>query len=363
MNLDDGQLTLNVAMVTILATGGAGQVYARTTNPTVATGDGIAMAYRAGAAIRDLEFVQFHPTGLAVEGQETVLLVTEALRGEGAYLRNMAGERFMEKLRPAGRAGGARRGRARHGRPRCGARGPTTSTSTRRTSTPSMLAERFPTRDRRASPSTGSTWPPTSSPWPPSCHYFIGGVVTDVWGRTTVPGSLRERRGRRARACTAPTGWPRTRCSRASCSRTAWCATSTATSAGSARTCAGCASPCPRAGRTARRQSTRPRRAAGSPRSCCASVGVLRDETGLRAAIAELRALTSELDLRRSRAPPSTRLLNLLTLGDADRQVGAAARGVARRPPARGLPRARRRALAAPHHAAPAGRAPRSDRA
>src|SRR5450756_3045363 len=95
LNLDDGGLTLNVAMVTVLATGGAGQVYGRTTNPSVATGDGIAMAYRAGAAIRDLEFVQFHPTGLAAPGQETVQLITEALRGEGAYLRNAAGERFM----------------------------------------------------------------------------------------------------------------------------------------------------------------------------------------------------------------------------------------------------------------------------
>ena len=82
-----------------------GRCLGRTTNPLVATGDGVAMAYRAGAAIRDLEFVQFHPTGLAVPGQgETVQLITEALRGEGAYLRNAAGERFMTGLRPARRS-------------------------------------------------------------------------------------------------------------------------------------------------------------------------------------------------------------------------------------------------------------------
>ncbi len=99
LNLADGEYTLNLAMVTILATGGAGQVYARTTNPEVATGDGVAMAYRAGAAIRDLEFVQFHPTGLAAGGSPTPL-VTEALRGEGALLRNAAGERFMTAVDP-----------------------------------------------------------------------------------------------------------------------------------------------------------------------------------------------------------------------------------------------------------------------
>ena len=99
LNLRDGEYTLNLAMVTILATGGAGQVYARTTNPEVATGDGVAMAYRAGASIRDLEFVQFHPTGLAVAGSPTPL-ITEALRGEGALLRNAAGERFMVGVDP-----------------------------------------------------------------------------------------------------------------------------------------------------------------------------------------------------------------------------------------------------------------------
>ena len=80
----------------VLATGGLGQVYSDTTNPTVATGDGVAMAYRAGAEISDMEFVQFHPTALYVKGAPRFLL-SEALRGEGAYLRNMAHERFMAK--------------------------------------------------------------------------------------------------------------------------------------------------------------------------------------------------------------------------------------------------------------------------
>jgi L-aspartate oxidase len=80
----------------LLATGGLGHVFLNTTNPDVATGDGVAMAWRAGAEIADIEFVQFHPTALHVEGAPRFLL-SEALRGEGAYLCNAAGERFMER--------------------------------------------------------------------------------------------------------------------------------------------------------------------------------------------------------------------------------------------------------------------------
>lgn len=94
-----GQAVEIQARAVLLATGGLGCVYRDTTNPDVATGDGVATAYRAGASIGDIEFVQFHPTALDCEGAPRFLL-SEALRGEGAYLRNRAGERFMPRYHP-----------------------------------------------------------------------------------------------------------------------------------------------------------------------------------------------------------------------------------------------------------------------
>ncbi|HSA78238.1 MAG TPA: FAD-dependent oxidoreductase, partial [Nitrospirota bacterium] len=88
------------ARAVILATGGAGQLFMRTTNPTVATGDGMAMAFRAGAALVDMEFVQFHPTALFREGAPQFLL-SEAMRGEGGMLKNIHGQRFMDGYHPA----------------------------------------------------------------------------------------------------------------------------------------------------------------------------------------------------------------------------------------------------------------------
>src|SRR3974390_1722050 len=96
LDTESGETLRIRARAVLLATGGLGRVYLNTTNPDVATGDGVAMAWRAGAEIADIEFVQFHPTALYTPGAPRFLL-SEALRGEGGLLRNMAGERFMER--------------------------------------------------------------------------------------------------------------------------------------------------------------------------------------------------------------------------------------------------------------------------
>jgi len=174
------------ARQTLLATGGAGQVYSDTTNPPVATGDGVAMAYFAGAAVADLEFVQFHPTALKMAGQPRFLL-SEALRGEGARLVNAAGEAFMARYDPAGDL--APRDRVARGIVREAQRTGGDIFLTLDRLDPSYAHRRFPLISeacRRA----GLDLATDPIPVGPAAHYLMGGVVTDVDGRTTVPGLL-----------------------------------------------------------------------------------------------------------------------------------------------------------------------------
>jgi L-aspartate oxidase len=181
---DDGAPRTARAHCTLLATGGAGQVYSETTNPPVATGDGVAMAYRAGAAVADLEFVQFHPTALKMPGQPRFLL-SEALRGEGARLVNADGEAFMARYDPAGDL--APRDRVARGIVREAQRSGGEIYLTLDRLDPAFVHARFPLISeacRRA----GLDLARDPIPVGPAAHYMMGGVVTDVDGRTTIPG-------------------------------------------------------------------------------------------------------------------------------------------------------------------------------
>jgi L-aspartate oxidase len=181
---DDGSLGTAGAPAVLLATGGAGQVFRETTNPAVATGDGVAMAYSAGAAVSDLEFVQFHPTALNVPGHPRFLL-SEALRGEGARLVNAAGERFMASYDPAGDL--APRDRVARAIVREGERTGGPVFLSMEHLDPAFVHARFPLISeacRRA----GLDLARDRVPVGPAAHYVMGGVHTDLDGRTTLPG-------------------------------------------------------------------------------------------------------------------------------------------------------------------------------
>lgn len=102
MDLKRGRIKTILSRVTVIATGGVGNVYNVTTNPGVATGDGIAMAHRAKAVIENMEFIQFHPTALYNPGERPSFLISEALRGFGAILKTQDGKEFMQKYHPMG---------------------------------------------------------------------------------------------------------------------------------------------------------------------------------------------------------------------------------------------------------------------
>src|SRR5204862_5589056 len=181
----DGSLHELRANAILLATGGLGQIYRETTNPDVATGDGMAIAYEAGAVLSDMEFVQFHPTALAVKGAPRFLL-SEALRGEGGILRNINLERFMKRYNEAQELA-----------PRDIVARAIVS-EMHRTDAPHVyldmtakpkefLEKRFP-RIYATCESYGLDLATDMAPVCPAAHYMMGGVKTDLWGRTSLPG-------------------------------------------------------------------------------------------------------------------------------------------------------------------------------
>jgi L-aspartate oxidase len=190
--LKQQELTWLSAPMVILATGGGGQVYAQTTNPALSTGDGVAMAWRRGAALRDLEFFQFHPTALTVPGAPR-FLISEAVRGEGAHLLDSQHRRFMFDYHPLGELAPrdiVSRSIFLH------------LQAMRQTNASSELDHVWldlrpipPDKIRRRFPKiieVCQTWgiDVFAQPVPvaPAAHYWMGGIVTDIEGRTTIPG-------------------------------------------------------------------------------------------------------------------------------------------------------------------------------
>jgi len=182
--LDGSQHEVRAGAV-LLATGGLGRIYRETTNPDVATGDGMAIAYDAGAVLSDMEFVQFHPTALAVKGAPRFLL-SEALRGEGGILRNVNLERFMKRYNEAQEL--APRdivARAIVSEMHRTGAGHVYLDMTKKTE--EFLKKRFP-RIYETCASYGLDLATDMAPVCPAAHYMMGGVKTDLCGRTSLPG-------------------------------------------------------------------------------------------------------------------------------------------------------------------------------
>ncbi|MFN9860892.1 MAG: FAD-binding protein, partial [Pseudanabaena sp.] len=182
---DPDKLISLLAPVTVLATGGGAQVFSQNTNPPASTGDGVAIAWRAGAKVRDLEFVQFHPTALAIEGAPR-FLISEAVRGEGAHLIDHRGDQFAFAYHPKGELAPrdvVSRAIFQH---------------LQKTGEPTVFLDLSPiARDRIAYRFPNiikicKKWQVDlfSQPIPvtPAAHYCMGGIVTDTWGASSITG-------------------------------------------------------------------------------------------------------------------------------------------------------------------------------
>jgi L-aspartate oxidase len=174
VRIHDGSVIASAAV--ILATGGAAAMWARTTNPSGATGGGLLLAHRAGAALADLEMMQFHPTAVAARNGADGFLVTEAVRGEGARLLDCSGDRFVDELAPRDEVARAIQRRMRD----TGA--PSVDLDMR--DVDPALFPNVVSALRRAG------FDPEREPVPvaPAAHYMMGGIATDLTGRATLPG-------------------------------------------------------------------------------------------------------------------------------------------------------------------------------
>ena len=210
--LIDGQVNVIWAKQTILATGGAGQLYRETTNPKIATADGQAMAWRAGAALQDMEMMQFHPTTLYVAGSSRAL-ITEAVRGEGAYLVDREGPSLHARL--PSHAPSWRRATSSAG---------AIVQQIRKTNFTHVYLDvrHLPTQKfRERFPQLAELMDQFEIdvskdliPIHPAAHYMIGGVDVDEYGRTSLQGPVRRRRGRLHRPARGQPPRRATRCSR-----------------------------------------------------------------------------------------------------------------------------------------------------
>lgn len=174
------------ASVVILATGGIGQLYKYTTNPVGATGDGLALAYNAGAVMQDMEFVQFHPTALAIDGDENRFLISEAVRGEGAKLVDADGVEFMHKyderleLAPRDIVTRANYNEMKKNHTDCVYLNATCIDTDK-------IKKRFPNISKKCL-ENGIDMAHDFIPVAPAAHYFMGGVKTNIEGKTSIDG-------------------------------------------------------------------------------------------------------------------------------------------------------------------------------